>query len=482
MFTSIFAKISLRRFASGLALTGLVLIFAVVFYLVRNTSLAQLQHLGRLQKAFHLLAQQEEAQLVPTGEWSTVERERRLRQPIEVPDHWLERCLGLGGNVYRVQLLSREGALLASSHPTHVVAPPPAASLPAPGSPPFAFEQGGHQAVVAAVTEQGHLVGYCMLSSRDESASGTYLGLLQLGCWAIPPLAFIVLTKVWLGSHLIARPLETLSACAVRVAAGDLNVRVDPREGPLEVYQASGAFNAMLSQLQALLEAQNRFVADASHELRAPLASLRGQLYTLSVLESHPDKRVHRALEVGNREILRMAALVDSLLALTRAEAAPGVRETLSLVEVLDESIALTEPLFPGRTIIFHGSHRRLLVQAEEAELIRAFRNVLENALYYSQETPVVIQLHREGANVRIEVCDLGAGVPASEIPHLGRRFFRVDPSRSRNSGGNGLGLAITKAILTNLGGQLNFCSQLGQGSQVSLLLPLMEQSGPPSA
>lgn len=330
-------------------------------------------------------------------------------------------------------------------------------------------------AILVAVTGFALILTFVGVLAR-LTLQGGVTNLYQLLSWALPTLLALLLFKAWVAGRTIARPLETLAACARQVKAGNLTARVARPGGPQEIFEVAQIFNGMLDELQSMLDSRAAFVADASHELRTPLASLEGQLSTLEHLLRQPDEPVQRALHHCRREVRRMTALVEDLLTLTRAEGKEHSHSHCGLGDLVSEVVTRVAPLFPNRQIEVDDSDLNPQVMGDEESLARALQNVLGNALLYSTEA-VQLDLGCDGQWAWLRVIDRGPGVTPGDLAQLGKRFFRVDHSRSRQTGGTGLGLAITRTILQRHGGQLVFESQLAQGSQVTLKIPLYHNS-----
>ena len=219
------------------------------------------------------------------------------------------------------------------------------------------------------------------------------------------------------------------------------------------------------------------FVANASHELKTPLASLLGYIETLGEDAGDDPPTRNRFLKIMLDEARRMQRLIEDLISLSRIEAekyrAPAETVDLAaLVGEVREEIAAGD----GRRI----AEVRLIaetippVRGDRAQLSQLLHNIIGNAIKYGREnTPVTIQLDTEkGGMVRLRVADEGEGIPPEHIPRLTERFYRVDSGRSRVMGGTGLGLAIVKHIVERHRGRLDIASTAGEGTTVTILLP----------
>lgn len=222
--------------------------------------------------------------------------------------------------------------------------------------------------------------------------------------------------------------------------------------------------------------AHTDFVANASHELRTPLAAIIGYAETLGDGGVDPDtaKRFNGTIQ---REAARMLSLVEDLMTLSHVEAEKHDRPS----EVIDLSQLATRVI--GEVTSLRGKERvelelagaPAMILGDAGQLEQLLRNLIDNALKYgSPDTPVNVRLGlSDNGRARIAVADQGPGIAPEHLPHLTRRFYRTDPGRSRASGGTGLGLAIVKHIVERHQGEISFASTLGEGTTVTVDLPL---------
>lgn len=220
------------------------------------------------------------------------------------------------------------------------------------------------------------------------------------------------------------------------------------------------------------------FVANASHELRTPLASLLGFIETLTDEAGEDPETRQRFLKVMFAEAVRMQRLVDDLMSLSRIEAEkyrePDQR--VDLGELAREAVAsICDGQDPRAMDLVIEASEAPPVKGDRAQLSQIIYNIVGNAMKYGRPgTPVTIGIDYDGGStVRLSVSDVGEGVAPEHLPRLTERFYRVDSGRSRAMGGTGLGLAIVKHIVERHRGRLDIESRVGQGTTVSILLPL---------
>ncbi|MGC4397159.1 phosphate regulon sensor histidine kinase PhoR [Hydrogenophaga sp. T2] len=222
------------------------------------------------------------------------------------------------------------------------------------------------------------------------------------------------------------------------------------------------------------------FVANVSHEIRTPLTVLSGFVETMQSLELSPEER-HQYLGLMSQQAHRMQTLVNDLLTLSRLEGspAPGQGEWVSTQELLDHVVQEGRGL--TQAISAAAPHRiepldspPFWVSGAKSELISAMSNLMSNAVRYTPGGGLI----EPGWRLRDDGCaeffvrDQGPGIAAEHLPRLTERFYRVDRSRSRETGGTGLGLAIVKHVAQRHGGRLEVSSELGRGSSFNLVLP----------
>jgi signal transduction histidine kinase len=269
----------------------------------------------------------------------------------------------------------------------------------------------------------------------------------------VPVLVVIVAALVWWVVGRALRPVETMRREVARITAQRLDRRVARPPAPDEVGLLAGTLNDMLDRLQASRDAQRRFVADASHELRTPIANIR---VALEVAATRPDRADWPAIaDDVLREDARMERLTSDLLALARAEGAAGVperRERLDLSTLVAEQLA--RPLPDGPRLVPAGSLPALEVDGDREQLGRVLSNLVDNALRHAHRQ-ATIGLARGTTSAEIRVVDDGPGIAVADREKVFEPFVRLDEHRARTGGGTGLGLAIAREIVRAHGGTI---------------------------
>ncbi len=230
----------------------------------------------------------------------------------------------------------------------------------------------------------------------------------------------------------------------------------------------------MLASIEVAYRAQQRFISDASHELRAPLTAIQGNLELLRRHRAMPEAEREEALTEVERESTRLSRLVADLLVLARADAGVSLKCCpVDLDAVVLEAYREARHLSQGQTLTLD-PFEPAGVEGDEDRLKQLLLILLDNAFKYTPATGrVTLGLHRRETDVEIVVRDTGVGIAPEDLPLVFERFYRADPARSRDPGGTGLGLPIAQWIVEQHDGTITLESELGQGTTATVLLPL---------
>ncbi len=292
-------------------------------------------------------------------------------------------------------------------------------------------------------------------------------------------LAAIALLGLWT-VRLGLRPLEAMGKTADAIAGGDLTRRVEPADERTEVGRLGLALNAMLHEIEVSDQRLRRFVADASHELRTPLASVRAyaELFGRGA-DRHPDD-LARAMSGISRESERMTLLVDDLLLLARLdEHRPLERKPVRVDQVAGEAVDAARAVDPDRPLELHAE--RAVVLGDSHRLRQVLDNLLANVRSHTPpRSPASVHVSAAAGKAVIDVADSGPGLSAEEAERVFERFYRADVSRSRASGGVGLGLSIVAAVAEAHGGTVTVSSEPGRGTTFHIVLPLADRDWSP--
>jgi two-component system sensor histidine kinase SenX3 len=228
-----------------------------------------------------------------------------------------------------------------------------------------------------------------------------------------------------------------------------------------------------LTESYRLDRVRRDFVANVSHELKTPVAAIRALAETAgTALTSDDLETAVRFVERLGTEATRLAGLVSDLLDLSRVEAGELHRTTVDLDVLLVEAAERGRVVGEAKDIDVVVHHNDLRIEADNAQLAMAVKNLVDNAVRYSEGGKVELSAEQSGELVVITVSDQGIGIPNDELPRVFERFYRVDKGRARATGGTGLGLAIVRHVVENHGGRVDVSSELGIGTTFTISLP----------
>ena len=305
-------------------------------------------------------------------------------------------------------------------------------------------------------------------------ASVDRLAWLLVGFGALGSAA--AFAAAWLLAGRALRPIRSVIATAGDIARSrSFSKRVPLAPVEDELRRLGLTFNEMLQSLEIAYQSQQRFVSDASHELRAPLTAIQANL---ELLEQHPDMREaerREAVNEASREATRLGRLVAELLALARADAGVDLRERpVDLDRVALEAVQEARHLADGPRIEIEKLEPARL-SGDPDRLKELLLILLDNAVKYTPKQGLItLRLERNDGRARLAVHDTGIGIRAEDLPHVFERFYRADPARSSDPGGSGLGLAIARWIAERHRGSIAIVSEPGMGTEATISLPLV--------
>ncbi len=274
------------------------------------------------------------------------------------------------------------------------------------------------------------------------------------------------------------QPIRDMTEKIGDMAKGDFSVRAQVK-GKSEIAELAASFNIMSEKLEHLDASRNKFVSDASHELKTPLASMK---ILVDALLSQPDasrELYEEFLGDISHEIDRLNYVINDLLTLVRMDdsGAESRFVPIQLMDLIDRVYHMLQPLASKQGITLECETEDLTVNGDQTKLQQAFSNLIDNAIKYSPEDTVIkIKLYKKGKNAVVDITDQGIGISEADQAHIFDRFYRVDKARSRGSGGTGLGLSIVDNIIKQHGGTISVKSALGEGSTFTVELPISQQ------
>jgi signal transduction histidine kinase len=309
-----------------------------------------------------------------------------------------------------------------------------------------------------------------LLNAADKSfVSAIYQSLLMAGSIA---LLIGVLLSYWISRRLLS-PLQGLTKAVHRVGEGHLDERVSI-ETKDEVGELATAFNDMADKLKKQEHLRKQFSADIAHELRTPLTSIKSYIEAFQDGVLQPDTE---NLIIINEEIDRLVTLSSDLKDLNVAEigALKPHFSPINAGELLDKVISKIYPLIQEKDInlTWEAADQPITIHGDEHLLTRLLYNLIHNAYKYTPSNGwISIQIEDQPHNIRIQINDSGVGIAEEELPFIFERFYRADKSRSRKTGGTGIGLALVQQIIQLHHGRIEVKSTLGEGSEFIIFLP----------
>jgi heavy metal sensor kinase len=405
------------------------------------------------------------------------------RGQISVPGDESEsdlRTLGERGMLVRV--VDSTGRTVASEGPFRTVAIPESAVGSAQQRQAAFFTLDGADGdmpvrlYTVPYTENGTIYGVVAVGESLRTMQETLRQLLLVLAVVVPgTIGLASLGGLWLAHRALA-PIDGITRRVQRLNAADLDQRLNLDLPDDEVGRLARTFDNMLARLDEAFHRQRQFTADAAHELRTPLAIMKGDI-EVTLLRPRRGPEYRRALAGLAEEVDGLTRLVEDLLLLARSDTGQPLLhlEPVDLVDLLavvaDQMRLLAEPR--GLSVTLE-CPEILPITGDPDKLLRLFRNLMDNAITYTPPGGrITLRARAEPAGrVLVEVADTGPGISAEHQPHIFERFYRADASRSRASGGAGLGLAIARWIAEAHGGQIAVESALGWGTTFRVSLP----------
>ena len=389
---------------------------------------------------------------------------REFRVPPEM-NHFFDEA---SGDFYFV-VWSRGGNVLKSSTNAPANIPFP---IPSPG------DIRTHTRLRESFREAYHFTELrdCVLAGRSIKADLKALQRfkLLLGVAGSAVLAVGLGGGWWLTTRAI-RPIEEISAAASRISAGNLSERIHIAEPENELGRLAGVLNAAFTCLEAAFVRQKQFTADASHELRTPVAVLIAETQTTLARQRTSDEyrqTVAACLETAQQ----MRRLTESLLTLARIDSGSETvpMERIDLAKSVQANVERIRPLAKERGISIHCQLEPIEIIGHTEQIDQVLMNLLGNAIHYNKPSgDIQIKTSTETGSAILTIADTGVGIGASDLPHIFERFYRADPSRSLAQGHTGLGLAICKAIIKAHSGSITASSEPGTGTTFAIKLPI---------
>jgi two-component system OmpR family sensor kinase len=317
----------------------------------------------------------------------------------------------------------------------------------------------------------GYIEGLTPLGQLDASIQDFRILLPVLGLTSL----VVALVAGWAIAGRALRPIARMTQTAQTIALSqDLSRRIESPTRLDELGRLAKTFNEMLESIETAYHAQQRFVSDASHELRAPLTAIQANLELLHRQSTMSETEREEALTEVERESARLARLVADLLMLARADAGTSLHHRpVDLDAVVLEAFRGARHLSQGQQLVLD-SLEPAQVEGDEDRLKQLILILLDNAIKYTpSDGRITLGLRCQNHSVEILVRDTGIGIAPEDLPLVFERFYRADPARNHDLGGTGLGLPIARWIVKQHDGEIMLKSQPGQGTTAIVRLPL---------
>lgn len=289
---------------------------------------------------------------------------------------------------------------------------------------------------------------------------------------AATAILLIAVLAVVVAANGVSRPLRTLTGAVAGLRGAGHRLRV-PASGTKEVAALTTAFNDMSAELAVADTRRKEMISDVAHELRTPLANIRGWLEAAQDGLAQPDAPFIASLLDESR---LLQSIIDDLQVLALADAGRLTvnPEPIDLGDVLDQAVSAQRPAATSKQLGLALDRRGdLHGRGDPQRLRQAIANLVANAIRYTDQGSVTVSADGSGPDeILIRVADTGRGIRAEDLPHIFDRFWRAEKSRDRRSGGSGLGLAITERLIAAHGGRIDVQSTVGEGTTVSVRLP----------
>ncbi|HCX04842.1 MAG TPA: two-component sensor histidine kinase [Clostridiales bacterium] len=288
--------------------------------------------------------------------------------------------------------------------------------------------------------------------------------------------SLLIMVGLYLLTYLFLKPINKFYPAIENIKKGDLGQKVDIRTSD-EFSLLGDAFNSMTVRLNEVDEQREAFVANVSHELKTPLASIKLLTENL-LLQDNIEKKVYREfLKDINDEIDRLNNIVTELLSLVDLDK-NKLKLDLQITYlnyILEKIIEQLNPLAKEKNMkLIFEERDRIQIKIDKNKIKQAVINIVHNAIKYSDEGSVVkIALYTDKNYATIKISDNGYGIPKESLPYIFDRFYRVDKARSRKTGGTGLGLSISKQIINMHHGTINVKSRVGRGTTFYVKIPI---------
>ena len=372
-----------------------------------------------------------------------------------------------------VQVVDTTGAVIASTG--NIDGEPAISTVKPSGTTPFTLtipiaplDQAEAMRVIALNTTTGEGTVTVYAGESLENADDTTAAVITVLAVGLPLLVIVVAAVTWWAVGRTLRPVRRITRTMADITASDLHRRVPVPDTRDEIGELAVPVNETLARLDTAVERQRRFVADASPELRGPLAALRADL---EISVTHPERTAwHEVARDTLSDVERLQHLTEDLLLLARLDShRQRPRQPVDLAEIVTEAARGIRR--DDVEVAVLGTTAPVILEGDPEQLQRMVRNLMHNAKEHAEHR-ITVSLTRSGGSVRLQIADDGPGVPAELRSIVFERFVRVDTARTRDTGGTGLGLAIVAVVVGGHHGSIAVTDSEPHGATFTVELP----------
>ncbi|AZV56655.1 HAMP domain-containing sensor histidine kinase [Clostridium sp. AWRP] len=313
---------------------------------------------------------------------------------------------------------------------------------------------------------------YYMQNGRKDNYIVVLLGILAV--WNIIGLIIIIIIGSKASKKFLS-PVYTMTDTVKKISINDLDKRLDIKGSKNELKDLAKTFNDMMDRIQSSIEKQNRFVSDASHELRTPISVIQGYANMLDRWGKDDKDVLEESIDAIKSESKNMKDLIEKLLFLARGDknTQKVEKENFMMNELIAEIVKETK-LIDDAHKIENEHNDEFSINADKKLIKEAIRIFIDNSIKYTEKgESIKIDSYKRENEAIVTIADNGTGISKEDLPHIFDRFYRADKSRTKSSGGTGLGLSISKWIIDKHNGKIHVWSEINIGTIVKVTLPI---------
>ncbi len=322
------------------------------------------------------------------------------------------------------------------------------------------------------------VIGVTALMGNYNSINNSSARMNSIAFLMIAGISLIILILTFYFSGLLTKPFSQFLKHLNRVSEGHIDERAEIK-GNYEIEEIGDAFNDMLDKIEEIDNSRQQFVANVSHELKTPLSSMKVLAESLLSMNNAPIEFYVEFMEDINSEIDRESKIINDLLTLVtldKTESKLNLTD-LSINKLIEQVMRMLKPVAEKKEITLEiKSFREVLAKVDETKLYLVFMNLIENGIKYNQKGgKVTVSINSDHRDMTIKITDTGIGIPSDQLEKIFERFYRVDKTRSRDTGGTGLGLSIVHKTIIMHGGSIRCHSGEDIGTTFTLRIPLTQ-------